>query len=90
MLTHVLAPADVHGAFLGMCFEPIAQNELRVGALRPTEHERAFGGDVPHWCHRKCFVELLKTDDYQVCVRIVGGSCERERERGRESYKLLS
>ena len=50
-----------------MCFEPIAQDELRVGALRPTDHDRgAFAGDVPHWCHRKCFVELLKTDDYEV------------------------
>lgn len=52
-----------------MCFETINAQELRVGAMRPTEHDRGFAGDVPHWCHRKCFVELLKTDDYQVRVQ---------------------
>lgn len=45
------------------CLESIQKGEIRCGAMRPSDSGKV-SFDVPHWCHRKCFVEIIQTDDY--------------------------
>eukprot|EP00040_Diaphanoeca_grandis_P043927 m.10767 g.10767 ORF g.10767 m.10767 type:complete len:1051 (-) comp8472_c0_seq1:19-3171(-) len=63
------------------CKEVITKDELRVAALFPPSDDTKFRADVPHWCHRKCFPEIIQTDFYSTvplniltCEHFIGHS----------------